>query len=160
VQFAAGGGGGEQCPPGSVYGRARAWTPLLSTPLEGPVYLRSSNHNLPDLVLALHGLVNIDLAARIDSVRGGIRSTFTGIPDAPVSRFILEMRGGKKGLIVNSTNLCAKPKSHRARAKLRGQNGKADRVRPVVRAVKCKKHKRHAKHHRAKKKGGGKAKRR
>jgi hypothetical protein len=147
VQFAAAGGNGAGCPPGSVYGRATAFTPLLDTPLQGPVYLRSSNHNLPDLVVALHGLVNIDLAARIDSVRGGIRSTFTGIPDAPVSRFILEMRGGKKGLIVNSTNLCAKPKSHRARAKLRGQNGKADRVRPVVRAVKCKKHKKHKKHH-------------
>jgi hypothetical protein len=141
----AGAGNGARCPKGSVYGHARAWTPLLSEPLEGPVFLRSSNHNLPDLVLALHGLVNIDLAARIDSVHGGIRSSFADVPDAPVSRFVLEMQGGKKGLIVNSTDLCTG--KHRAGANLSGQNGRVDRVRPVVRAVGCGKAKRHKKVH-------------
>jgi hypothetical protein len=167
VQFAAAGGNGAGCPPASVYGRARAWTPLLDVPFEGPVYLRSSSHNLPDLVVALHGPpstpIQVELASRIDSKHGGIRSTFQGIPDVPVSRFVLEMRGGKKGLIVNSTNLCRKPKRNRARAGIRGQNGKLDRVKPLVRAVKCKKHKRHrkhAKHRHGKKKGGGKGKRR
>ena len=109
MQFAAGAGNGAGCPPGSIYGHATAITPLLDEPLEGPVYLRSSSHNLPDLVVALHGLVDIDLAGRIDSVKGGIRNTFEAVPDAPVSKFVLEMQGGKKGLIVNSTNLCAKP---------------------------------------------------
>ena len=149
VQFAAGQGDGAQCPEGSVYGHAKAWTPLLDAPLEGPVFLRSSNHNLPDLVLALHGLVDIDLAARIDSVHGGIRTTFTNVPDAPVSRFVLAMQGGKKGLIVNSRNLCYKPKRNRATANLTAQNNRRRKIRPVVRAQGCKaKHRRHKRHRR------------
>ena len=148
VQFAAGPGNGARCPKGSVYGHAKAWSPLLDEPLKGPVFLRSSNHNLPDLVVALHGLVNIDLVARIDSVHGGIRSTFTNIPDAPVSRFVLAMQGGKKGLIVNSRNLCFKPKRNRARANLGAQNGRRRLLKPLLRAQRCAKakRKRHRRH--------------
>ena len=43
------------CPASSVYGHAKVWTPLLSQPLEGPVFLRTSDHKLPDLVASLHG---------------------------------------------------------------------------------------------------------
>ena len=49
-QFAA-----EQCPESSILGSATAITPLLDQPLSGPVYLRSSEHKLPDLVAALEG---------------------------------------------------------------------------------------------------------
>ena len=131
VQFAA-----NTCPEGSVYGRARATTPLLDEPLEGPVYLRSSSNPLPDLVVALRGVVDVNLVGRIDSVDAQIRTTFASIPDAPVTKFVLDMRGGKKGLIVNSRNLCARPS--RAVAKLRGQNGRALDLRPVVRSSSCK----------------------
>lgn len=106
VQFNAGAGNGAQCPPGSVYGHARAWTPLFSDPLEGPVFLRSSDHPLPDLVLALHGLVDVDAVGRIDSVRGGIRNTFDFIPDAPISKVVVDFQGGRKGLLENSTDIC------------------------------------------------------
>jgi hypothetical protein len=134
VQFAAGAGDGSACPPASVYGHVRAWSPLLAQPLEGPVYLRSSSHNLPDAVFALHGLVNIDVVVRIDSSHGGLRATVEGAPDAPVSRAIVDMQGGKKGLFVNSTNLCAA--KHRAKANATAQNGKRDQSKPLVR-VKC-----------------------
>ncbi|MDQ2630314.1 MAG: hypothetical protein M3Y75_04980, partial [Actinomycetota bacterium] len=43
VQFAE-----DKCPKRSVYGRAKAFTPLLGKPLKGKVYLRSSNNTLPD----------------------------------------------------------------------------------------------------------------
>lgn len=131
VQFAA-----KKCPPGSIYGKARATTPLLDEPLAGPVYLRSSNHPLPDLVIALHGIVDFNLVGRVDSVNGGIRVSFESAPDAPVSKFVLEMRGGKKGLIINSRNLCA----HQSRAKVAytAQNGKTYEQKPVVKAS-CKK---------------------
>jgi hypothetical protein len=147
VQFAAGGGNGAGCPKGSVYGRARAWTPLLEDPLEGPVYLRSSSHKLPNLVIVLHGIVDIELAARIDSIRGGIRSSFAAIPDAPVSRFVLRMQGGQKGLLVNSRNLCFKPGEARARANLKGQNGRLHQVKPQMRASDCGKKYRKAQKH-------------
>ncbi|HEU4906972.1 MAG TPA: hypothetical protein VFT19_12775 [Solirubrobacterales bacterium] len=127
VQFAA-----DNCPKGAQYGYIRAWTPLLDEPLQGPVYLRSSNHKLPDLVFDLHGLVDVEVQTRIDSVRGGIRARVENAPDAPLSRVILNMQGGKKGLIVNSRNLCTKRKG-RANAKFTGQNGKQFSRRPVLR---------------------------
>ena len=125
VQFAA-----ENCPEASIYGKARAITPLLDDPLEGPVYLRSSNNPLPDLVADLQGQFDIELAGRIDSENGGIRNTFETVPDAPVSKFVLTMKGGKKSLLVNSRNLCKSP----ARAKVRmvGQNGMRHNERPLV----------------------------
>jgi hypothetical protein len=126
VQFAA-----EECPAGAVYGRARAITPLLDEPLEGPVYLRSSNHELPDLAADLRGQIHVVVVGRIDSVNGGIRTTFESVPDAPVSKFTLKMKGGAKGLLVNSTNLCRQ--TNRATAKFTGQNGKVRNFRPVLR---------------------------
>ena len=47
--------------------RSRAFTPLLDEPLKGPVYLRSSDNKLPDLVFDLHGLVDFEAVAAIDS---------------------------------------------------------------------------------------------
>jgi hypothetical protein len=130
VQFAA-----KSCPKGAQYGYARAFTPLLDEPVEGPVYLRSSSHKLPDLVASLHGIVDVDIVGRIDSFKGGIRSSFETTPDAPVTKFVLSMQGGKKGLVVNSRNLCAQ--TSRADARFTGQNGKVYDFRPVVRATGC-----------------------
>jgi hypothetical protein len=132
VQYAAGPGGGAECPKGSIYGRAKAWTPLLDRPLEGPVFLRSSDHKLPDLVASLSGQIHIDLDGRIDSPHKRIRNTFEMVPDAPVSRFVLEMQGGRKGLLVNNTQLCkAKPKGT---AVFTGQNGKQVTLHPAMKA--------------------------
>jgi len=144
VQYAADGGSGAGCPPASQYGYAKAFTPLLEEPVQGPVYLRSSNHKLPDLVVALHGLVNVDISSRIDSFKGGIRSSFETIPDAPVSKFVLNMQGGKKGLVVNSRNLCAG--TNKADAVFEGQNGVPYDFKSVVKAS-CGKARKHKKHH-------------
>jgi hypothetical protein len=133
VQYAA-----HACPPGSIYGHARAWSPLLDAPLKGPVYLRSSSHELPDLVASLDGQIHVDLSGRIDSIRGGIRTTFAGVPDAPVSKFVLAMQGGKKGLIVNSTNLCAR--KQRAQVKFTAHNDEQSELRPVLKADCGKRH--------------------
>ena len=69
-----------------------------------------------------------------------------------MTKFTLEMQGGGKGLLENSTNLCARP--HRASAVFTGHNGKVDAFRPLL-AVKCGKKVRHERnkgkkhHHRA-----------
>jgi len=135
-KFAAG-----QCPAKSRYGYARAWTPLLSHPLEGPVYLRSSNNTLPDLVADLRGQVSIVLDGRIDSFKGGIRTTFANVPDLPVSKFVLNLPGGKHGLLQASTNLCKKPV--RGIIRLRAQNGKKLTRHPRIHVPCNKKHRRH-----------------
>jgi hypothetical protein len=138
VQFAEGSVPGEKCPPGSIYGRARATTPLLAEPLSGPVYLRSSSHELPDLVVALHGQVDVVVVGRVDSVKGSIRNSFETAPDAPVSKFVLEMQGGKKGLVVNSRNICKSVA--KAKVKMESQSGKALESNPVVKNSCKKKH--------------------
>jgi hypothetical protein len=112
----------HKCPKASVYGKAWAKSPLLSGKLKGKVFLVSSNHKLPDLLVDLRGQVEIYLRGVISSKRGGLKTVFNNVPDVPVSKFVLNMKGGKKSLLVNSTNTCAA--SQRAVVKIKGQNGK------------------------------------
>jgi hypothetical protein len=132
VQFDAG-----ACPKGSILGTATAYTPLLDKPLSGPVYFRSNGgaRELPDLVADLNGAIHLTVVGFIDSVKTGpetarVRTRFVNVPDTPVSKFVLSMKGGDKGLLVNNTELCkVKP---RARAEFTGQNGKRSVTNPLV----------------------------
>ena len=112
----------KTCPKNSVYGQAEAKSPLLDKKLKGPVYLVASNDKLPNLVADLRGQVRIQLRGVISSKRGGLKTVFPEAPDVPVKKFILNMKGGKKSLIVNSQNLCAKKQT--AVLNLKAQNGK------------------------------------
>ncbi len=131
VQFAA-----KQCPAAAIYGHVTAKSPLFDETFSGPVYLRSSSHPLPDLVAVLNGPaslpIEVDLVSRIDSINGGIRNSFEVVPDAPVERFTLTTPGGKKAILVNSTNLCKG--THRATAKFTAQSGKRITLRPQMQA--------------------------
>lgn len=131
VQFAEGGGDGEECPKESIYGHAEVRTPLLEKPLAGPVFQRSSDHTLPDLAIALRGQIDLAEDGVISSDdRGGIRSSFSVVPDADFSSFRLQMYGGKKGLFVNSEDICRKPQ--RADVRMVGQNGKVLVLHPLI----------------------------
>jgi hypothetical protein len=140
VQFNA-----NACPQGSVLGNATVTTPLLDQPLSGPIYFRSNGgeRELPDVVADLHGAVHFILVGFVDSVgkKGSevrrIRVRFLDTPDAPVSRFELNFFGGKRGLLVNSTNLCAKQRT--AKLTFGAQNGKRQ-VTDVPIATGCNKH--------------------
>ncbi|MBA3864866.1 MAG: hypothetical protein H0X42_00725 [Solirubrobacterales bacterium] len=111
----------QTCPAASIYGKAEAVTPLLSEKLKGNVYLVSSDHKLPDLLADLRGQVNIQLRGVISSQKGGLKTVFNSVPDVPVKKFVLNMNGGKKSLLVNSTNTC-KGKQF-AVLNIKGQNG-------------------------------------
>lgn len=140
VQFAE-----RACPENSILGHAEASTPLLDQPLKGPVYFRSNGgeggRKLPDIVADLHGAIHITLIGYIDSVvKPGteisrVRTRFANVPDAPVTRFTMNLYGGKRGLIENHLPLCAR--TYRAQLEIKAQNGKAERSRPVVRAAGC-----------------------
>lgn len=138
VQFNAGAGNGGQCPAKSILGRATAFSPLLDKPLRGPVYFRSNGgeRELPDLVASLDGQVHLNVVGFVDSVakKGSevsrVRNRFAMVPDAPVSRFVLELKGGKRGLLQNSANLC-KVKNV-ATVKFDAQNGKVHDISPVI----------------------------
>lgn len=153
VQFDA-----SACPKGSVYGHAKATTPLLGEPLAGPVYLRSSRTAVPDLVADLRGRgIQIEVPARIDSRRGGIRATFELLPDAPVESFSMRIFGGKRGLLSNAENPCRR--TRRAEGRFIAQSNATAILRPRLKA-KCrpkgqkrKQAKQHGKRHSDKKAG-------
>lgn len=138
-----------KCPKSTIYGRAKAWTPLLDKPLQGYVYLVGGfGYKLPALVAELNGQIRVLLKGKVDSgPNQGIRNTFEAVPDAPVSRFVLEMKGGPKySLLVNSEDLCNKPQ--KAIARFTAQNGRVLHTKPVIGndCRKKRKHKKHAKH--------------
>jgi hypothetical protein len=135
------------CPADSVYGQAEAFSPLLDQKLSGPVYLVPSGNKLPDLVADLQGQVEIQLHGVISSKHGGLRTVFNAVPDVPVTKFVLNMQGGKKSLLVNSTNTCKG--KQRAALSMTGQNGKTlNNNKFGLDITSCaKKKKKHTKHH-------------
>ena len=136
-----------KCPGSTIYGTAKAWSPLLAAPLEGPVYLVGGfGYKLPALVAELNGQIRVLLVGKVDSGKNhGIRTTFETVPDAPVERFELKMKGGPKySLLENSEPLCAAPQ--RAAANFTAQNGLVDKFSQPIQ-LKC------PEHAKAKKKG-------
>ncbi|HSK49047.1 MAG TPA: hypothetical protein VK889_00985 [Solirubrobacterales bacterium] len=117
VQLAAG-----ACPRAAIYGFARATSPLIEGSLKGPVYLTSSDNELPDLLADLQGQVNIRLRGEISSVGGRLKTVFYPTPDVAVRKFILTMRGGNRGLLDNSQNLCQRKRF--AYLNLKAQNSR------------------------------------
>jgi hypothetical protein len=138
VQLAA-----DQCPPDSVYGHARAITPLLDEPLEGPVYLRSAN-GLPDIVFALEGRggVRVNVTGRIDASHNRLRATFTNLPDAPLTKFVMTLNRGKQSLLQNAKNFCAAPQY--ANVRMIGHNNTGAASKPHVETKCAKRRRRHA----------------
>ncbi len=135
VQLAA-----SDCPARSIYGFASAQSPLLDDEVAGPVYLVASDHELPDLLADLHGQVSVRLRGVISSAKERMKTVFYPVPDVPVSKFTLNMKGGKKGLLVNSRDLCIRP--NRSVLNFKAQNGKKLRVKKLpLRTPGCKKHK-------------------
>ena len=119
-QFAA-----NACPAGSIYGYARAFTPLLDQPLSGPVYLKPGANPLPDLAVALRGQVDVDLVGRIDiNKKGQLRNTFDAVPDVPVSKFVLFTQHGKRGLLVPNRSLCGRHQRQGDREDQRGRTAR------------------------------------
>jgi hypothetical protein len=139
VQFNA-----NACPPGSVLGTARAVTPLLDAPLEGPVYFRSNGgeRELPDIVAHLEGQFEIVLVGFVDTVPvkgtegGRLRTRFLNVPDAPVTKFQLNLFGGRRGLLVNNRDICKG--TLRTKLRLTGQNGRRYNTSPLLKTS-CKK---------------------
>lgn len=92
------------CPPESLAGTATVNTPLLATPLTGPVYMaRNPGKAVPNLSVQLSGLISIDLFASSKFVGPDftqINTTFNSVPDAPMTSFTMSI---DKMLIMQST---------------------------------------------------------
>jgi hypothetical protein len=97
------------------------------------------------VVADLRGQIDVDLAGQVSSSKaGGLRTVFKTVPDAPVSSFRLNLLGGAKGLLQNSSSLCAAPK--RAKVRMIGQNGVSDNSAPRLQTS-CGSKARHKRHH-------------
>ncbi|HEY3185861.1 MAG TPA: hypothetical protein VGJ70_00210, partial [Solirubrobacteraceae bacterium] len=98
------------CPDSTRVGSAQATSPLLPTPLAGPVFVvRNPGGAFPKLSVDLHGVFNLRLEASTSVDRGRLVTTLDNLPAAPVSRFQLDIDGGPKGLLTVEKNLCPKP---------------------------------------------------
>lgn len=93
------------CPPSASIGRAVASSPVLSQPLSGPVVL-TTGPGLPQVGLALSGQLALKL---IGELAPDGTTTFSGLPDIPISRFELSFDGPPAGLLLVGRNLCLPP---------------------------------------------------
>jgi len=97
------------CPKESIVGTAKATTPILPVPLEGPAYFVShGGEAFPSLIVVLQGYgVTLDLVGTTFISKKGITSsTFKTVPDAPVGSFDLTLPEGKFSALAANGNLC------------------------------------------------------
>ena len=80
---------------------------------------------LPSLLIPLRGQIALDLRANTSTSGGKLVTSFSTIPDAPVSKFTLKINGGPKGIIVitgRGQNICSKTQT--TTGNLEAQSGK------------------------------------
>jgi hypothetical protein len=91
------------CPSSSRVGTAQVTTPLLSEKLEGGVYVLQSNPPDVKLLVAASGDgVNVKVVGdvHLDESTGQVTTTFTELPQEPVSDIKLSLDGGPRGALI------------------------------------------------------------
>ncbi len=137
------------CPRKTRIGSATAVSPVLDRKLTGPVFFvqgiridpTTGNRirTLPTLLVKLGGEIRINLRAATDVSGGGrLVSTFAAVPDAPVTRFDLRLKGGKGGILAATgrPRICGRRQV--AASRMAGHNGKPGAQRRVRIATPCK----------------------
>jgi hypothetical protein len=137
------------CPAASIVGHAKAITPLLPVPLQGPAYFVSNGGEaFPNLIMVLQGYgVTIDLVGDTFIKHGITSSTFKTVPDAPVGSFELTLPQGKYSALAANTNLCHTKLT--MPTEFKAQNGLTIHQTTHIKITNCKKHHKHNKqrHH-------------
>jgi hypothetical protein len=148
------------CPTASVVGHAKALTPLIPVPLEGPAYFVSNGGEaFPNLIIVLQGYgVTIDLVGDTFISKAGVTSsTFKTVPDAPVGSFELNLPEGPYSALTTDGNLCKQKLV--MPTEFIAQNGAEIKQSTKIAVTGCPKA-RHVKHKRRKHAGGKRAKKR
>ncbi len=144
------------CPSASIIGHAKAITPLIPVPLEGPAYFVShGGEAFPSLIMVLQGYgVTVDLVGTTFISKAGITSsTFKTVPDAPVGSFELMLPEGKFSALAANGNLCKSQSKLKMPTEFVAQNGSKINESTKISVTGCAKSKK-AKH--ARKAGKGK----
>ncbi len=115
------------CPAASVVGHAKAITPVLPVPLEGPAYFVShGGEAFPNLVVVLQGdNVSVELVGDtfINEKTNITSSTFKQVPDVPIQSFELNLPEGPYSALAANTNLCKVKGGLKMPTAFTGQNG-------------------------------------
>jgi hypothetical protein len=132
------------CPAASIVGHAKATTPILPVPLEGPAYFVShGGEAFPSLIVVLQGYgVTVDLVGTTFISKQGITSsTFKTVPDVPVESFELTLPQGPDSALAANADLCSPTKTKlvkkkvTVRSKVHGHTQKREVTRRVRQAV-------------------------
>jgi hypothetical protein len=128
-----------RCPEQSRVANAVALSPLLRDPVTGPVYLvkrPAGQTGLPRLVVQFRDPVALTLEGTVNiGKRGGIGTTFSVVPDLPITRFTLRFHGGAFGALALTKNICRR--ALRLPATFSGHNGRTVKARPRIAVRGC-----------------------
>ncbi len=141
------------CPAASIVGHAKAITPILPVPLEGPAYFVSNGGEaFPSLIIVLQGYgITVNLVGTTFISKHGITSsTFKTVPDVPVGSFEMTLPEGPFSALAANGNLC--------KSKLKmptefiAQNGATTHQTTAIKVTGCPKKVVHKAHRKSKKK--------
>jgi hypothetical protein len=124
------------CPAASHVGSAKAITPILPVPIEGPAYFVShGGAKFPELIVVLQGYgVTIDLHGETFINKEGVTSsTFRSVPDEPVTSFELTLPQGPDSALAANGDLCSLTRTVLAKRKVTVRV--KDRRKTVTRSV-------------------------
>jgi hypothetical protein len=135
------------CPAASIVGHAKAVTPLIPVPLEGPAYFVShGGEAFPSLIVVLQGYgITINLVGTTFISKAGITSsTFKTVPDQPVTSFELTLPEGPFSALATNYHLCTQKLT--MPTEFVAQNGAELRETTKISVTGCPKAKRSSKH--------------
>jgi hypothetical protein len=142
------------CPAASRVGTAKAVTPILPVPIEGPAYFVShGGAKFPELIIVLQGYgITIDLHGETFINKGITSSTFRTVPDQPVTSFELTLPQGPDSAIAANGNLCSA--SLKMPTSFTAQNGMTIKQNTPITVTGCPRHTHHKpkRHNKRKKK--------
>jgi hypothetical protein len=124
------------CPDAARLGTATIASPLLPTPVQGPVFAILRPGQLPGIGVEFGGVLPFVLSGSTGLSSGRLQNVFGGLPDVPLTSFSLAIDGGPHGLLEATRNLCSGPAST-VDAALTGQNGAAVNVSAPVTVQGC-----------------------
>jgi hypothetical protein len=124
------------CPDAARLGTATIASPLLPTPVQGPVFAILRPGQLPGIGVEFGGVLPFVLSGSTGLSSGRLQNVFGGLPDVPLTSFSLAIDGGPHGLLQATRNLCSGPASS-VDAALTGQNGAAVNVSAPVTVQGC-----------------------
>ncbi len=133
------------CPSASIVGHAKAITPVLPVPLEGPAYFVShGGEAFPNLIVVLQGdnvTVHLIGDTFINEKTNITSSTFKQIPDVPIQSFELNLPQGQYSALAANTNLCTVKGGLKMPTIFTAQNGATIKQTTPITTTGCTKHK-------------------